>query len=152
MSKLLKIGLGILVIALVALITLLSINYSTQEDESSERSGTINTMLETFDNPNIQQGYIVFSFTEDSTKEQAEVILDKYRLEIEERQLCTDNVGPETQPAPAGACRTVSDWVEFVKIATVKVPVGEEKEYAKRVLENEIRVVSAEPKYQDVLG
>lgn len=151
MSKLLKIGLGILVIALVALITLLSINYSTQKDESSERSGTINTMLETFDNPNIQQGYIVFSFTEDSTKEQAEVILDKYRLEIEERQLCSEILDPG-QPPRQGNCRTVSDWVELVKIATVKVPVGEEKEYAKRVLENEIRVVSAEPKYQDVLG
>ncbi|MBM3206718.1 MAG: hypothetical protein FJZ43_03810 [Candidatus Staskawiczbacteria bacterium] len=153
MNKILKIGLITILFIGAILIALGSINYSTEKSESgsqeyqvsSERSEAINNILTAFDNPNIQKGYIVFSFTEKTTKEQAEKILNKYGLKIEQRESCSEIIDPG-QPPRQGSCITVSDWVELVKIATVKVPNGEEKEYAKRILENEIQVVSAEPK------
>lgn len=161
MDKLLKISLTVLLIAGITLIIILSINYSIQRDESesnvqkyqisSERAEIINTMLEAFDNPNIQRGYIVFSFTEETTKDRAEIILNKYGLEIEEREICFEVLDPG-QPPRQGGCMTASDWNDSIKVARIKVPVGKEKEYAKKILENEAQVGKAEPDYQVSLG
>jgi hypothetical protein len=104
----------------------------------------IGEMLEAFDFSNIQQGYVFFTFVEGVTKDQAVLILEEYELGLDEKESCS-SISDPGQPPQVVDCQTVDSWIDLTNIAKVKVPAGEEKEYAKMLVEKESKIVFAEP-------
>ena len=113
-----------------------------------DKSEYIDRMLIAFDEAEGRNlpGYVFLSFAEDITKEEAVSILNKYELKLEERQLCSEVLDPGQPPRKVG-CKVVDSWHDGIKGARIQVPVGEEKKYAKMLVEKESKVMFAEPEY-----
>ncbi len=124
------------------------------EDEKLER------MLKAFDKLNYQKGVIIVAFTQNTTKEVAINILNKYNLSLTQTEVCmsvtnTSSIGATNNPSTGGpgtggddpstggpgtggeTCWTEDGWDDFMKWAKVIVPEGEEKEYAEMLIKEE---------------
>tara|TARA_Y100000310_G_scaffold13087_1_gene13408 strand:- start:200 stop:913 length:714 start_codon:yes stop_codon:yes gene_type:complete len=117
-------------------------------------------MLAQFDR-SIVSGQMVFSFSDDTTKEEAVAILGKYGLKLQLYEVCGSTVGPVQTPDGTGEelyveeesnCETVDSWSDMIKVATVDVPEGEEKNLAKKLVNEEEQIVWAEPSHLIQLG
>tara|TARA_Y100000310_G_scaffold334233_1_gene413496 strand:- start:29983 stop:30609 length:627 start_codon:yes stop_codon:yes gene_type:complete len=103
-------------------------------------------MLEAFDNSEIVQGQMTFSFTSTTTKEEAIKILKKYDLELQQYEVCSGAQDPDGKATDLG-CETEDSWNDMIQIATVTVPKGKEKDLAEEIVDKETNVEWAEPEF-----
>lgn len=105
-------------------------------------------MLAPFDYPNnYVSGSLFVSFTENTTKDQADNILKKYDFGIVEEEHCSTSEGTGPNPSDTtieAVCEVVSSWDSELVGARIIVLEGEERQLAQKLIQ-EKEIIWVEP-------
>lgn len=105
-------------------------------------------MLLAFNEENVIPGYIIVSFSEGTTKTQAQSVLGSFGLSISKSEICSGAGGPNENSKPK--CETLDNWVEGISVANVKITKGQEKQTAQLLIKHS-QIDWIEPDYASIV-
>ena len=129
---------------ITAFFVIASILFNLANAETEQEK--LDRMLKQFDNPSAMHGKMIVSFTETTTKEQAESILNEMGAVLQKNKVCEGMANPGEIPKETG-CEEIDSWDDNLKIATVNVAIGQEKILAKKFYDIE-EILWVEPVYK----
>ncbi len=105
-------------------------------------------MLRAFENPSTIPRELFVSFAEGTTKEQANTVLEKFGLTIEEREICLNavTVDPDGTSTTQGQQCYTEGWFENLTAGKVLVAAGQEKTIAEQLYDDPA-IIWVEPNY-----
>ena len=110
-------------------------------------------MLKAFDNPNMIAGQLIVSFTDGTSLEQANAILQSFGLKIDEKEICLNaqTEDPNGTSVTSGTSCYMEGWFSSITAGRVLVTIGQEKTMAQQLYSTP-GIIWVEPNYTESIA
>lgn len=105
----------------------------SDEQEDSKTNQAVEYAQNIIESGKYIKGVLLISFSQETTKEEAESILAKYNLKINKITIPPPEDSELTSDKGIGGTE-IEEWHDDIKGAVVKVPEGQEMEYMKKLM------------------